>query len=609
MSSLDLKNSSIVNSNLDLYLSEEPLIVMNANAEIIHYNDSFKYSSLFDILTNENEKSVSELKENLKLFSFSSFNTSLLNFVCLSKELNKSKEYIVNITRIQLKNEDLFLLRFLDPIKLLERENRIASITTALEFLKIPILITSSDGNIIYLSEEFEKDFEITIESYHSKFFCFALEKFLSKEELLTLENAFYNGQKWNKTIEILSSTGNKLYKEIKFLPAARIVNGEKLSFVIVYDITNHIEQKIEAETSARKIKMILDSVSDPIFLVKAKTNYLSLEIANKCFYETFKYDTNYSLKNIEKIVNKDLFNILSNTIEQIKETTNLSSIFDYNYNDQFFKGRIFKFNLTGVNQIYLVTLQNITSEIEYQNKIKLAFKKETELNRLKSLFIENISHEIRTPFHAISGYSEIIDESLKNEDYGTLKEITSLMKEVLGRITHLFENIIELSQLESKELILEYENINPNKVIKSVYDNLVRRAIDKGIQLLLDLGNFEKQIRIDKQKLWKIIYSLVENSIKYTHYGNVVVRTYFQDGKIFIAITDTGEGMNQEQIKELLQPFNQEEDTFTRRYQGMGLGLTIAYRLTKIMGGEFDIVSQKSVGTKVILSFVSINY
>jgi signal transduction histidine kinase len=177
-------------------------------------------------------------------------------------------------------------------------------------------------------------------------------------------------------------------------------------------------------------------------------------------------------------------------------------------------------------------------------------------------------------------------------------------LKEVLGRVTRLFDSLIELSQLESKEMILDFKNLNPNRIIKKVYESSIKRAIEKGIQLLLDLGDNDKLIRADQAKLEKILFSLVDNSIKYTHYGNVVVRSYCQDKKMFISVTDTGEGMNQSDIDDLLQPFGQEEDAFTRKYQGIGLGLTIAYRLTKLMGGDVEIISQKNVGTKIILSF-----
>ena len=595
---------AIINSAMDLFLNDDPFLVLNSTLDVIYYNDTFKYSILFNHFLSGDSKYFSDLKENLLLFSTSSFNFSTLNVTLNEKESNQDVEYLININRVRLPQSELYFLKFTDTTKLLERENRVASIQTALEMLKIPVMITSSKGNVIYVSEEFEKTLNLNLESIHNKFFCLAFENLLSSEDRLALENSFFNSQPWNKTIQTFSNIGKTNYKEIKLIPSARLINGEKLSLVIIYDITSHIEKKLEAEETAEKIKSVLNSISDPVFIVKDTKNYLALEIANKSFFELFNCNhTNFG-SNIELLIDKELFNLVKTQVGLLQNSKIKSKDFEYSINGSFFKAKIAAMISANQESIFIITLHNITSEIEYQNKIKAAYKKEMDLNRLKGAFIENISHEIRTPFHAISGYSEIIDESLQKEDYGTVQEITALLKDVLGRVTRLFDNLLELSQLESREMIFDFSNVNPNKVVKNVYDNLIKRAIEKGIQLLLDLGDFQQQIRVDKNKLEKTILSLVDNSIKYTHYGSVVVRTYHKDNKIYISVTDTGEGMNQNEIDDLLQPFNQEEDAFTRKYQGMGLGLTIANRLTKLMGGEVEIVSQKSVGTKITLSF-----
>ncbi len=610
---MNIKNSEIlagqfgpmiVNSAMDLFLNDIPFLILDSNFNVVFYNDTFKYSALYNHYLSNDDKHLNSLKENLQLFSVSSFNFSTLNIQLKENESGQNVDYLININRIRLPQGELFFLKFSDTTKLLERENRVASIQTALEMMKIPVLITSSKGNIIYVSEEFENILNLSIESIHNKFFCLAFDKLLSKEESLSLENAFLNNQPWSKTIQFQSKDGKKNHKEIRFIPSARLINGEKLSLVIIYDITIHIEKKLEAEETVEKIKSILDSISDPVLIIKDTKNYLALERANKSFYELFNCNQTKIGSNIEILIDKDLFNLIKTQVGLIQNSNIKSKDFEYSINNNFFKAKIASMLSANQESIFIITLNNITSEIEYQNKIKAAYKKEMDLNRLKGAFIQNISHEIRTPFHAISGYSEIIDESLNKEDYGTVQEITALLKDVLGRVTRLFDNLIELSQLESREMVLDFSNVNPNKIVKNVYDNLIKRAIEKGIQLLLDLCDTERQIRVDKNKLEKIILSLVDNSIKYTHYGNVVIRTYLKDNKLFIAVTDTGEGMNQHEVDDLLQPFNQEEDTFTRKYQGMGLGLTIANRLTKLMGGQFEIITQKSVGTKVILSF-----
>jgi signal transduction histidine kinase len=214
------------------------------------------------------------------------------------------------------------------------------------------------------------------------------------------------------------------------------------------------------------------------------------------------------------------------------------------------------------------------------------------------------MSHEIRTPFNAISGYAEILEESIKTNDYKTISELVVLVKEVLSRVSHLFDHIIDMSEIESSEMIFDYVYLNCNQVLKSTYNRLKQRAKLKGIDIVLELADQEVLIKTDWMKLEKIVYAIAENAIKYTVQGKVVLRSFMFSQFAYITITDTGDGMNQEDIKFLLEPFSQEEQGYTRKYQGAGLGLAIASKLTKMMGGLFEIVSRKQTGTKVTLIF-----
>ena len=105
--------------------------------------------------------------------------------------------------------------------------------------------------------------------------------------------------------------------------------------------------------------------------------------------------------------------------------------------------------------------------------------------------------------------------------------------------------------------------------------------------------------------KLEKVIHSLVDNAIKYTRNGEVVLLSRIIGKKAEVIVSDSGEGINKSQIKRILEPFAQEEVIgYSRNYEGAGLGLTLAYKLTKLMGGEFHIQSEKKIGTKVTLVF-----
>ncbi|MDP3682844.1 MAG: ATP-binding protein, partial [Ignavibacteria bacterium] len=105
-----------------------------------------------------------------------------------------------------------------------------------------------------------------------------------------------------------------------------------------------------------------------------------------------------------------------------------------------------------------------------------------------------------------------------------------------------------------------------------------------------------------------KIIFSIVYISIKYTDTGSVVIGSISHDGKIIISVSDTVKGLDVTMLSRLFEPFTQEEEGYARNFEGAGLGLTIAYGLTKLLGGEMEFESSKESGTKVLLIFPQYN-
>ncbi|MDP2035968.1 MAG: HAMP domain-containing sensor histidine kinase, partial [Ignavibacteria bacterium] len=256
------------------------------------------------------------------------------------------------------------------------------------------------------------------------------------------------------------------------------------------------------------------------------------------------------------------------------------------------------------ISSLFIITMKDITEEILYSKHLKKAYHKEMQLNKMKSDFLANMSHEIRTPFNAVVGFSEIIDESIENQDLEMIRELMTSMKEVLGRALNLFTNIIEVSQIESGEVELDNVDLNCNHVVRNIHEKFLQEVLKNRLEFILDLTEENCVIEVDWVKYEKIVYSIVDNAVKYTNDGYVYIGTKAHDGVVELTISDTGVGIEPSQIERLLKPFTQEIEGYTRPFEGAGLGLTIAYKLTLLMGGKFDIVSEKNKGTKITVSF-----
>lgn len=591
---------------INTVVESKPLIILDQNNLLVYSNQAAQITFGLDEIHN-----ISELQTNINFAELlSDFLQNTYRAVCISLKIKNTieasfEEYKAEIEKIEIGNIPYLLIVFHHTENEVNLENRINSIHAAIEFANLPIMTIDNDGKINFLSQSMEKILGYRIDEVYGKFFCDPLKNFLSKADLLIAERAFFLKQKWVKSISF-KDNGNIIYKELKLIPFLNRNNTSNAFMLIAYDITDYVQKNIIIKESEEKLKSIIDNIHDPLFILKRKDGKLFFVVGNNSFFKIFNFDKelllNKEVKSIftEKILKQIIENceILLNDSLPSLEVISTHNFIHYKCNISLMN------NQTGDGLFVMVSFNNITDQQNYQSILNVAYKKEVLLNKLKSTFIENISHEIHTPFNAISGYAEIMEESIKANDQKTFAELVVLVKEVLSRVSHLFNNIIDMSEIESREMILECIDLNCNQVIKSVYDKFKYLAKRKNIAFQLKLSQEDLMIKADMEKLEKIIYAITENAIKYTEQGKIVIRTYKLNQFAYITILDTGVGMNQKDIDNLLEPFSQEEQGYTREYQGAGLGLTIAHKLTEMMGGMFKIVSRKETGTKVTLIF-----
>lgn len=584
----------------------KPILVVNRNNTIVYSNQSaqiaFGLNNISTISSLQTDVNFSALLTDFSESSYSNISISIH-----IKNLSESSfgEYDAEIEKIELDNTQYLFIVFHHTAKEMILENRINSIHAAIEFANLPVMTIDASGKIAFLSKSMENILGFTIDELYEKFFCVPLENFLSKADLLTAERAFFLKQSWVKIIS-LKDKGKTLFKELQLTPFSNTGAVENAFMLIAHDITDYLQKNIIVKESENKLKSIINNIRDPLFILRRSKDKLLFEAGNNSFFRVFDLDKAKLINNDTKLVfTSELLKLVLKNCELLLNNSMPFVEFKSKYNLVYYKCKISLMDISSEEESYvMINFNNITDQENYQVKMTAAYDKEVQLNKLKTSFIENMSHEIRTPFNAISGYAEILEESIKTNDYKTISELVVLVKDVLSRVSHLFDHIIDMSEIESDELTFNYVYLNCNQVVKSVYKKLLTRAEQKGIQISIELSEEETLIKTDWMKLEKIVFAIVENAIKYTIKGKVVIRTFIFNQYAYISITDTGDGMNEEDIKYLLEPFSQEEQGYTRKYQGAGLGLAIASKLTKMMGGLFEIVSRKKTGTKVTLIF-----
>ena len=222
--------------------------------------------------------------------------------------------------------------------------------------------------------------------------------------------------------------------------------------------------------------------------------------------------------------------------------------------------------------------------------------------NQMKSTFVANMSHEMRTPLNNILGFTQLLRRSHGlNQDQQENVNIIARSGEYLLKM---IDQVLDLSKIESGHSILNEINFDLYLLLDELKDLFQLKADDKGLQLFFERDTHVPQyVRIDKLKLRQVLINLLDNAIKYTQKGIVTLRVggelgkYQQPTTIHFEVEDTGAGIAPEELDKLFEPFVQTQSGMEAQ-EGTGLGLPISQNFVQLMGGELTVSSKVGHGT-----------
>ncbi len=394
-----------------------------------------------------------------------------------------------------------------------------------------------------------------------------------------------------NEILDIIGSRVQMLNPEAYIIPSAIDENDPDLMYINnYYGPQEHFKEAIK--TLGRDPKTIPIRISE-------------MREENRSSLESGKFKT----------MQGGLFKLLSRKIPEhlcrkTEEYLMIENIYSMGF---YYKGSIggaiiilLKEGLYLNNQTLLENIINQASvslsQKQSETSLKIAKGMAEESDRLKSAFLMNLSHEVRTPLNGIMGFSQILQE--REFSFDKRKEFLNIIYDKAGQLLQILNDILDLSKIESDQMKIGKDDFYLNDIFHELYDtfNLYlekQKLTSIHLSYTCQLTRDETRLYTDRSRLSQILRNLISNAIKFTEEGSVAFGYRYQEPhNLLFFVQDTGIGIAPEKQEEIFKPFRQADETTSRDYEGTGLGLSISQSLVKIFGGQVWIESEVNKGS-----------
>ncbi len=248
----------------------------------------------------------------------------------------------------------------------------------------------------------------------------------------------------------------------------------------------------------------------------------------------------------------------------------------------------------------FLAVTEDITDRKKQEEQLIIAKENAEKTAKLKSEFIAQMSHEIRTPLNNIISSIALLKTDLPEKIFKNNEQTFSIISTNAKRLIRTIELILELSRLQTNNFEANFKPIDLNEeLFNDLLLEFFSRAQRKNLKLLYNCKLKSPLVLGDAFTLEQIFMNLIDNAIKYTLKGKIVIKIYGKKpGKIYVDIIDTGIGISEEYLPKLFAPFTQEDMSLTRRFEGTGLGLALVKKYVELNNAEIYVESKKNKGS-----------
>ncbi|SDC14846.1 PAS domain S-box protein [Williamwhitmania taraxaci] len=251
----------------------------------------------------------------------------------------------------------------------------------------------------------------------------------------------------------------------------------------------------------------------------------------------------------------------------------------------------------------FLDIKQDVTDKKKLTEDLIISKDKAEASDRLKTAFMHNISHEVRTPLNGILGFATLISEPDIDED--TKERYLNILNRSSDRLLNTITSYIDISLLVSGNQEKHLNRINIGSILNDIYELFAPKCTERGLDMKVVISESVELLvmETDRSLIEKALTHLLNNAIKFTEDGTITLDGRIADGSLHISVIDTGIGIEEQAQKNIFGHFIQENFSHTKEYEGSGLGLSIAKGVINLLGGNIYVVSAKGQGSKFTIS------
>lgn len=481
-------------------------------------------------------------------------------------------------------------------------ETSLSILTASLESTADGILIADGKGGIIKWNQKFAKMWGIPekiLDKYDDNVAInYILSQLINPDKFLAIVKDLYTNPE-KLSFDKLEFKDGRIFE--RYSQPQKIDNkivGRVWSF---RDVTDRHKSEEALMLSEEKYRGIFENVQDLFYETSIEGTILevspSIKILSKGQYHR------------DELIGKSIFDFYSDLNERaalISKLMEQGSVSDFEITLKNRDGsripcslssKIF-LDVQGRPEKIIGSARDITDRNIASDALKLAKQNAEASDKLKTSFLNNISHEVRTPLNGILGFAEIMSQSDLSEE--EKKDSISMLHESSDSLLNTITNYMDISLITSGNMSVNKKDFIPGQILWRIFDNYKTICSNRKLELLLSIPGQSDNLSIntDPEIFQKIITHLLNNAIKFTEKGSVNYGYIIHEGEIEFFVKDTGIGIEKESIHNIFDNFVKEDLGPSRLTEGSGLGLSIAKGMVEIIGGNIRVESEIGVGS-----------